>query len=198
MKWFRFYERWLDDPQIQGLDPILFRDWINILCVACRHDGVVTENVAELGYLLRCPPDQAARALQHFVEIAFLTKTKRGLIVARWDEMSKKSDTSTERVKRYRNVSVTGLEVISNNSKQKPNYKRVITKRPRSLRSVGAPVAGPNEKRPAGAGRGAPRSVVDDWRAYRAALDDFEARKAAAISAGKPFGEVFDTSPWLK
>lgn len=111
LPWFRFYHEVLDDPKVQRLDPATFKHWVNILCIAARNDG-------------RLPPPNDTAFLLRIDEIAFESVVDRlliaGLIDVRkggangsyiaphgWEQRQYKSDTSTDRVKRFRERSKT-------------------------------------------------------------------------------------------
>ena len=40
-RWYRMYDELLDNPKVQRLSGDEFKAWVNILCLASRHDGVV-------------------------------------------------------------------------------------------------------------------------------------------------------------
>lgn len=102
--WFRFYASALNDPKVQRLTPQQFKTWVNLLCLACMNNG-------------RLPPvDECAFALRE-TEAAFhetfIALHNAGLIdknvtddetfhIHNWRKRQYKSDSSTERVKRYR------------------------------------------------------------------------------------------------
>lgn len=103
-RWFRFYDDALNDPKVQGLPPTLFKFWVNLLCVASRNDGRIPP-LDELKTALKARLDHVEAHLNDLV--------KRGLVDVKdthaephnWPKRQYKSDISTERVKRHRNVS---------------------------------------------------------------------------------------------
>ena len=50
--WFRYHTTALNHPKVQRLPPHLFKFWVNILCVASTHDGVLP-GTEDLAYMLR-------------------------------------------------------------------------------------------------------------------------------------------------
>lgn len=102
MAWFRFYTDVLNDPKVQRLDAETFRTWVNLLCLAKEHDGVLPD-LSDVAFALRMSDDQT---------LAFLTELeKRGLIDVgddgtrtphNWEGRQYPSDSSTERTRRYR------------------------------------------------------------------------------------------------
>src|SRR5688572_7229352 len=51
-RWFRFYAEALDDPKVQKLDPATFKQWVNILCLACKHEGFLPSH-DDIAFALR-------------------------------------------------------------------------------------------------------------------------------------------------
>jgi hypothetical protein len=108
-QWFRFYESALDDPKVQTLPADDFKAWVNILCVACRNDGVLP-NVSSLAFMLRMT-EHGCRTLLERLLSAGLIDTRSGgpngshYAPHGWDKRQYKSDTSTGRVKRFRDRS---------------------------------------------------------------------------------------------
>lgn len=115
LPWFRFYHETLDDPKVQKLDPVMFKHWVNILCIACRNDGKLPSN-DDLAFALRVD-DIALESVLDRLLIGGLIEIRKGgengsyIAPNGWDKRQYKSDTSNERVKRYRsakrNVTVT-------------------------------------------------------------------------------------------
>jgi hypothetical protein len=126
LPWFRFYHEALDDPKIQTLPPDLFKHWVNLLCLCCRNDGLPTDLNA-IGFALRIDVSGGvtgvATVCERLCERGLLDKLNGGVhgyhyAVHGWDKRQYKSDTSTDRVKRFRKrfrnvsetVSVTGSD----------------------------------------------------------------------------------------
>jgi hypothetical protein len=108
-RWFRFYSEALDDPKVQNLDGETFKGWVNILCLAARHGGVLP-SIEDIAFALRID-EIAAISLVDRLRIATLIDTLKGgvdgvrIAPHGWVKRQYKSDSSTERVKRFRNVS---------------------------------------------------------------------------------------------
>lgn len=106
LPWFRFYHESLDDPKVQRLDPATFKHWINILCVAARHHGKLPSN-PDLAFALRID-EIALESLLDRLLIGGLIEVRKGgqngsyIAPHGWDKRQYKSDSSSERVKRYR------------------------------------------------------------------------------------------------
>lgn len=113
-RWFRFYNEALDDPKVQQLDPVVFKHWVNLLCIACRNDGKLPSHEA-MAFSLRLDIIGLESLLDRLL-IAGLIDVRKGgangsyIAPHGWEKRQYKSDTSTERVKRFRNVAVTANE----------------------------------------------------------------------------------------
>lgn len=108
-QWFRFYNTALNNPKVQKLSGDLFKTWINILCVTSQCDGI--PNVTELSFYLRVTESECQIAVDELIKAGLLHAAKEGFIPHDWEEMQYKSDTSSDRTKRWRdrhkNVTVT-------------------------------------------------------------------------------------------
>lgn len=116
MKWFRFYSEVLDDPKVQNLSPELFKIWINILCITCHHTGVLPP-IKDVSFRLRVTLDETKLAFQALLEAGLIQqiKNQHGINYAphNWKKRQYSSDTSTERVKRFRAVSRNVSETVT-------------------------------------------------------------------------------------
>jgi hypothetical protein len=101
-QWFRLYESVLDDPKVQKLPPKMFKAWINILALACRHDGEVP-STADIAFALRISEVDATDAFSFLFNSRLLDREEDGTVRPHnWASRQYKSDVSNERVKRYR------------------------------------------------------------------------------------------------
>src|SRR5580765_1776456 len=106
--WFRFYEEALDDPKVHSLSGDDFKMWVNLLCVAKRYNGRFP-SVSETAFVMRMD-EIACRSLLDRLSIAGLIDRVKGgangssIAPHAWDKRQYKSDSSTERVKRFRNA----------------------------------------------------------------------------------------------
>jgi hypothetical protein len=105
-RWFRFYAEALDDPKVQKLDGDTFKAWVNLLCVAARNDGFLP-SVDDVAFSLRMTADGARTLLERLLNATLIDKCSGGADGYRyaphgWHERQYKSDTSTDRVKRFR------------------------------------------------------------------------------------------------
>lgn len=111
MQWFRFHADALDDPKVQKLDPATFKGWVNLLCLACKHDGKLPSH-DDIAFALRIDVFATESLLDRLVIAGLIDVVKGGangshIAPHGWDERQYKSDTSTDRVKRFRERSKT-------------------------------------------------------------------------------------------
>ena len=113
-RWFRFYSEALNDPKVQKLDGDTFKAWVNLLCLAAENDGYLPD-MDSIAFALRMD-NIAAVSLIDRLRIAGLIDTVKGgpngsrIAPHGWNKRQYKSDSSSERVKRYRQRSKTVSE----------------------------------------------------------------------------------------
>ena len=105
-RWFRFYDAALDDPKVQTLDGDTFKVWVNLLCLASRNDGRLPA-IEHVAFALRCDQTVAERYIERLSNAGLIDRHNGGAngyhyAPHGWKERQYKSDTSTDRVKRYR------------------------------------------------------------------------------------------------
>ena len=140
-RWLRLYDEVLDDPKVQKLSPELFKIWINLLCLASKHDGILPD-AESVSFALRMTFHETNEALKKLVSCGLFDSTKKGLSPHAWSKRQYKSDTSTDRVKRFRQrsrngqltVTVTAPETDTEQrqkqiQKQKQNRVKKLTKK---------------------------------------------------------------------
>lgn len=113
-RWFRLYDELLEDPKVQMLDAETFRAWINLLCLANRHGGILPDEDT-ICFALRID-NIGARSVLDRLRIATLIDPIKGgrngkrYAIHGWAKRQYKSDSSSERVKRYRQRSRNATE----------------------------------------------------------------------------------------
>lgn len=113
-RWFRFYDEALDNPKVQKLSGDDFKSWVNLLCLASRNLGKLP-CVEDIGFALRIDRNGALTLVERLLNGGLIDKRSGGpdgwhYAPHGWDERQYKSDTSTERVKRFRQRSETVTE----------------------------------------------------------------------------------------
>lgn len=104
--WFRFYTDALDDPKVQRLPAERFKQWVNLLCLAKEDDGLLpsTEDIA---FRLRIPDTEARSLVEELAKRGLLDADGENFSPHNWHNRQFQSDSSTERVKRFRNAAET-------------------------------------------------------------------------------------------
>lgn len=91
----------LDDPKVQKLPPPLFKVWVNLLCLAGRHDGVLPSE-DDIAFALRLDEEACALSIRELVIRGLLDAVDDGLKPHNWDERQFKSDTAESAAERKR------------------------------------------------------------------------------------------------
>jgi len=105
-RWFRIYDEMLDDPKVQRLPAEDFKGWMNLLCLASRNDGKLP-HITDIAFALRETEDAVSTLLERLLNGGLIERRSGGAdgmhyAPYRWNERQYKSDTSTVRVKRFR------------------------------------------------------------------------------------------------
>ena len=98
LRWFRFHNEALDDPRVQDLPGELFKFWVNLLCIASRNEGKLTA----LKFHLRQPEKKIQAQLSALHRLGLLDHEAGSYRPHNWDIRQYQSDSSTPRVKRFR------------------------------------------------------------------------------------------------
>lgn len=126
--WFRFYDEVLDDPKVQKLPAETFKAWVNMMCLANRNGGKIP-CLADVSFAFRITDIQAQGQLDLMLHHGFIDTVRGKCEIHNWKKRQYKSDSSTERVKKYRvekvkrfsNVSETPDETHQNRTETEQN-----------------------------------------------------------------------------
>lgn len=99
--WFRMYTESLNDPKVQRLSGEMFKAWINLLCLAKIHDGILPLH-EDIAFALRKSPAETTKILDTLIHAGLFEHDETGITPHNWNGRQYKSDVSTERVKRFR------------------------------------------------------------------------------------------------
>lgn len=108
-RWFRFYADAMRHPKVAKLPDPTFRLWVELLCVAAENGGHIPP-ADDLKHMLKRRLDHLLRGLQDLIRASLIDPLEVGYEPHGWIERQYKSDTSTDRVRKYRekrNVSET-------------------------------------------------------------------------------------------
>ena len=105
-RWFRMYDELLNDPKVQKLSGDDFKAWVNLLCVASQNGGKLPA-AQDIAFALRETVNAIETLLERLLNAGLIDVRNGGAngkhyAPHRWDERQYKSDTSTGRVKRFR------------------------------------------------------------------------------------------------
>lgn len=106
--WFRLYREALHDPKLLALSDSDHRMWFNLLCLADPASGKLP-TIEAIGFTLRRDPDGVRTVVERLANGGLIDRASGGTdgwhyAVHGWSTRQFKSDTSTERVKRFRAV----------------------------------------------------------------------------------------------
>ena len=140
--WFRLYTDILTSRKVLTLEPELFRAWV--ICLALtKEGGGLLPPVEDVAFGLRTSTAEAQRLTEALVKCGLLDSDGVHLAPHNWHVRQFESDNSTERVKRFRNVSETldetAPEQIQSRAETEPEQSRAEASRGKP-RSVRAPV----------------------------------------------------------
>ena len=106
MQWFRMYHEMIEDKKIGTLTDSQFRTWVEILCLAslAGNGGSTNMTVSEAEWKLR---RNVSETFQELLDRELVTLRDSGdgrdvIYVNKWKKRQFLSDSSTERVKKYR------------------------------------------------------------------------------------------------
>lgn len=113
-RWFRMHDKILDDPKVQCLPAEDFRAWVNLLCLTSRSGGKIPDE-EHCCFALRMKREDVSSLFQRLLNGGLIEKRNGGpngyhYAPHKWEENQYKSDTSTERVKRFRERQETLFE----------------------------------------------------------------------------------------
>lgn len=116
-RWFRMYDEILDDPKVQKLPAEDFKAWVNLLCLASKNEGRLPA-AADIAFALRVTEDAVTTLLERLLSGGLIDTRSGGTNGAHnaphgWEKRQYKSDTSAERVKRYRERHRNATETAS-------------------------------------------------------------------------------------
>lgn len=129
-QWFRMYAEVLDDPKVQKLPAATFKAWVNLLCLAAKHEGRLPA-VEDIAFALRCSPADAARTVETLAKTGLIDPVEGTYEPHNWGGRQYRSDVSTQRVKRHRerqrNVSPAVSETPPEQSRTETEQSRAET-----------------------------------------------------------------------
>lgn len=140
MAWFRFYDEAVDDPKVQRLPLLLFRAWVNCLCIAKQNNGILPP-IEDVAYKLRVTIPRAETFIQALRDEKLIDLRNDGnLEMHNWRERQFESDSSTERVRKHRerkrNADETLHETHQNRTEQNRAEQNIEIQTQAALRAL--------------------------------------------------------------
>lgn len=99
--WCRLHADSLHNPKVQRLSDRLYKTWGNLLCLVTTRDGYLPP-IGDVAFALRLSEVEASKRVAELMTARFIDDTPNGLRMHDWEEHQFKSDSSTERTRRYR------------------------------------------------------------------------------------------------
>ncbi len=135
-RWFRFYDGALDDPKVQRLSPVLFKAWVNLMCLASRNDGNI--HAADIAFALRVTEKTAGEIVADLGAAGLIDEFEGRFTPHNWDKRQFKSDVSNERVKQFRerNRNVTPAVTVTPPETEQNRTETDKEDRPKRVRTL--------------------------------------------------------------
>ena len=116
-QWFRLYGEFAHDPKVQMLNEIDQRRLIMLFCIRCN--GNVSLQDEEVVFQLRISEEEWQKSKKTFIEKGFINKHNE---VLNWDKRQYISDSSAERVAKFRAKKKQECSVTVTPSEQNRTY----------------------------------------------------------------------------
>jgi hypothetical protein len=100
-RWLRINEDCIDHPKLLKLPEALRWQWLALLCVASKNDGVLPA-IEDVALCLRVTEVKAAEYITKLVKANLIDRVGENFVPHNWTKRQFKSDSSTDRVKRHR------------------------------------------------------------------------------------------------
>jgi hypothetical protein len=101
-RWFRLDDDVVHDRKVQDLSPANFKGWINVLCIASKHGGILPAS-DDVAFALRLPLPKASKLINDLSIAGLIDRMEDGrLCPHNWEKRQHKSDLSTDRVQAHR------------------------------------------------------------------------------------------------
>jgi hypothetical protein len=99
LPWFRLYSEFAFDPKIQTMSETFQRRFVMIMCLKCNGDipGLTDETAS---CALRISPDELLKTKKLFIDMGLILEDYE---IVKWSERQYRSDSSTDRVHKFRN-----------------------------------------------------------------------------------------------
>lgn len=138
-RWWRAYDDAVNNPKLQRLPATLFKAWFNLCCLTSKNNGELP-TIKDVAFSLRVSEQKAAEIIDALVDAKMLDRDGDTVKPHDWQHYQYQSDSSTERVRRYRegkgnvsrNVSVTPQNRAETDTEQNRTEDRAADAAPRA------------------------------------------------------------------
>lgn len=100
-RWFRFYDSVLEDPKVQRMDPVMFKAWVNIMCLASRSEGVLPP-ISDIAFALRISDEQADTVVRVLLTNGLIDDDGEHMKPHNWHNRQFLDRTNSQRQQRFR------------------------------------------------------------------------------------------------
>jgi hypothetical protein len=100
MTWLRLHNTVADDPKVQQLPAPMFKDWVNLLCIACRYGGALPDTKS-IAFTLRCSEEDAEQRVRALIQAKLVDEVDGQRCMHDWSWWQFEG-TSTARVRKHR------------------------------------------------------------------------------------------------
>ncbi len=118
-QWFRFYDEVVDDPKVQRLPPVLFKAWVNLMCMASKNTANrgALPPVDDIAFRLRITKIKVEGLLNSLVHAGLFDWHEGTAYAHNWKSRQFQDSGSTSRVERYREKRrALGLPILADYS----------------------------------------------------------------------------------
>jgi hypothetical protein len=122
VNWFRFYDEVVEDPKVQQLPPEVFKAWVNLMCLAAKNSlkrGDLPD-LASISYQIHMRRDKTQTTINILLKAGLLERVDGVLRIHNWNKRQYQSDSSTPRVKRFRNSPLPVSETAAETFQKRP------------------------------------------------------------------------------
>lgn len=110
--WLRLYTEILDDYDVNLLNDADFRMLVKLWCLARMSDGMLP-SVDRIAFRLRLPEPKVRASVSTLINAGYLEEIEGILTPHNWRERQFESDTSTERMRRFRKRHCDGVSDVT-------------------------------------------------------------------------------------
>jgi hypothetical protein len=133
MNWLRLHVDFLDNPKIQTLPDNLVKFLVNLWCLARIHGGTLP-NDKVVAFRLRCTETEVKRYTETLLETGLLDKQPDGSVIPHdWSEHQYSSDSSSDRVRKFREKKRLGSESSSETTEKR--FSNVIEQKQKQIQN---------------------------------------------------------------